>query len=155
MDTEKMQKFDAVDRIENLLKIGLGAGKQITANAIDSPLLLEAYAQYLDAYRLDLNSYYPGLNALFLAVIILELASRYPDVWSAPFADDATANVKLDEIKRKRDQIAQALQLRFDSADAPVPEGAKQDMWFLSSAGDLNLLAHPPNPRRRPTGPRQ
>jgi len=29
MDTEKMQKFDAVDRIENLLKIGPSAGKQI------------------------------------------------------------------------------------------------------------------------------
>lgn len=116
--------------------------------AIDSPLLMEAYAQYLDAYRLDLNSYYPGLNALFLAIIIVELAARYPDVWSAPFADDTSANVKLAEIQRKRDQTAQALQLRFDNADAPVPEGAKQDMWLLSSAGDLNLLAHPPNPRR-------
>lgn len=117
-------------------------------NAIDSPLLIEAYAQYLDAYRLDLNSYYPGLNALFLAVIILDLAASYPDVWSAPFADDTSANVKLAEIKRKRDQIVQALQLRFDSADAPVPEGAKQDTWLLSSAGDLNLLTLPPNPRR-------
>jgi hypothetical protein len=117
-------------------------------NAIDSPLLMEAYAQYLDAYRLDLNSYYPGLNALFLAVIILELATSYPDVWVSPFADDTSANVKLAEIKRKRDQIAQALQLRFDHADAPVPEGAKQDMWLLSSAGDLNLLTQPPNPRR-------
>ena len=117
-------------------------------NAIDSPLLMEAYAQYLAAYRLDLNSYYPGLNALFLAVIILELAARYPDVWSAPFGDDASANVKLTEIKRKRDQIAQALQLRFESADAPVPEDAMQDQWLLSSAGDLNLLTQPPNPRR-------
>ncbi len=117
-------------------------------NAIDSPLLMEAYEQYLDAYRLDLNSYYPGLNALFLAVIILELSKRYPDVWSAPFADDTSANVKLGEIKRKRDQIAQALQLRFDNAEAPVEEGDKQDMWLLSSAGDLNLLTQPPNPRR-------
>ena len=117
-------------------------------NAIDSPLLMEAYEQYLDAYRLDLNSYYPGLNALFLAVIILELSKRYPDVWSAPFADDTSANVKLAEIKRKRDQIAQALQLRFDNAEAPVEEGDKQDMWLLSSAGDLNLLTQPPNPRR-------
>ena len=116
--------------------------------ALDSPLLLEAYAQYLDAFRLDLNSYYPGLNALFLAVIILQLAARYPDVWSAPFADDSSASAKLTEIGRKQDQIAQALQLRFDSADAPVPEGARQDMWFLSSAGDLNLLTQPPNPRR-------
>jgi len=29
MDTEKMQKSDAVDRIENLVKIGLSAGKHI------------------------------------------------------------------------------------------------------------------------------
>jgi hypothetical protein len=116
--------------------------------AIDSPLLMEAYAQYLDAYGLDLNSYYPGLNALFFAVIILELAASYPDLWSAPFADDTSANAKLAEIKRKRDQIAQTLQLRFDNADAPVPEGTKQDMWLLSSAGDLNLLTLPPNPRR-------
>jgi hypothetical protein len=117
-------------------------------NAIDSPLLMEAYEEYLDAYRFDLNSYYPGLNALFLAVIIVELSTSYPDLWSAPFADDTNANVKLTEIKRKRDQIAQALQLRFDNADTPVPEGAMQDMWLLSSAGDLNLLIQPPNPRR-------
>jgi hypothetical protein len=117
-------------------------------NAIDSPLLMEAYEQYLDAYRLDLNSYYPGLNALFLAVIILELSKSYPDIWNAPFADETSANVKLAEIKRKRDQIAQALQLCFDSAEAPVAEGGKQDMWLLSSAGDLNLLTQPPNPRR-------
>jgi hypothetical protein len=116
--------------------------------AIDSPLLMESYTQYLDAYSLDLNSYYPGLNALFLAVIILELAARYPDVWSASFADDTSANVELAAINRKRDQIAQALQLRFNNAEAPVPEGAKQDMWLLSSAGELNLLTQPPNPRR-------
>lgn len=119
-----------------------------TRAAIDSPLLMEAYAQYLDAYRLDLNSYYPGLNVLFLAVIILELAGRYPDIWSAPFQDETSGKAMLDEIKRKRDQIMHALQLRFDSADAPALEGAHQDMWLLSSAGDLNLLAQPPNPRR-------
>jgi hypothetical protein len=116
--------------------------------AMDSPLLMEAYAQYLDAYRLDLNSYYPGLNALFLAVIIVELATRCPDEWNAPFADETSASAKLAEIKRTRDQIEQALQIRFYNADAAVPEGAKQDMWLLSSAGDLNLLTHLPNARR-------
>jgi hypothetical protein len=117
-------------------------------NAIDSPLLMEAYEQYLDAYRWDLKSYYPGLNALFLAVIILELATRFPDQWSAPFVDDTSANLKLAEIRRKRDQITQSLQLRFDNADAQVPEGANPDVWLLSSAGDLNLLTQPSNPRR-------
>ncbi len=116
--------------------------------ALDSPLLMEAYEQYLDAYRQDLNSYYPGLNALFLGVIILELAAKYPDVWAAQVGDDNDANAKLAEIKRKRDQIAFTLQLRFDNADAPTNvECANQDQWLLSSAGDLNLLTQP-NPRR-------
>jgi hypothetical protein len=116
--------------------------------ALDSPLLMDAYEQYLDAYRQDLNSYYPGLNTLGLAVTMLDLGGRFPDVWSASFADDNEANLKLAEIKRKREQIAQALQLRFDNAEAPLStEGAQQDMWLLSSAGDLSLLTQP-SPRR-------
>lgn len=116
--------------------------------ALDSPLLIEAYEQYLAAYRQDLDSYYPGLNALFLAVIILDLAGKYPDVWNEQFAKDAEATNKLDEITEKRSQIAQALVLRFDNADRPAPAGGvNQDQWLLSSAGDLNLLTQP-TPRR-------
>ncbi|HEX4750817.1 MAG TPA: tetratricopeptide repeat-containing protein [Bryobacteraceae bacterium] len=108
--------------------------------ALDSPLLMEAYEQYLAAYRQDLDSYYPGLNALFLAVIILDLAGKYPDIWNNQFAKDAEARNKLDEMAEKRGQIAQALLLRFDNADVPPPAGVNQDQWLLSSAGDLNLL---------------
>jgi hypothetical protein len=116
--------------------------------ALESPLLADAYEQYLLAYRQDLDSYYPGLNALALAVIITELAAKYPDVWNAHFMDDNEAATKLNEIKRKREQIAQALQLRFEDADAPAHAvGAKVDEWLLSSAGDLNLLTQP-NTRR-------
>jgi tetratricopeptide (TPR) repeat protein len=116
--------------------------------ALDSPLLMEAYEQYLAAYRQDLDSYYPGLNALFLAVIILDLAGKYSDVWNDQFAKDAEARSKLGEITEKRGQIAQALLLRFDNVDTPTPAGgADQDQWLLSSAGDLNLLTQP-TPRR-------
>jgi hypothetical protein len=116
--------------------------------ALDSPLLMESYQQYLAAYRQDLDSYYPGLNALALATIVVELAGKYPDLSNAQFADDAEATTKLAEIKGKRDQITHALQLRLESADASPPAGAKQDEWLLSSAGDLSLLTQPPNPRR-------
>ncbi len=118
--------------------------EQRTRNALDSPLLVEAYEQYLTAYRQDLDSYYPGLNALALAVVVLELAAKLPEVWTRHFGDDDEAARKLNEIKRKRDQIAQALQLRFDTADAPQPSANdKKDQWLLSSAGDLSLLTLP------------
>jgi hypothetical protein len=115
--------------------------------ALDSPLIMEAYEQYLMAYRQDLDAYYPGLNALGLAVIIIELAGKYPDLWSAHFGDDNEAGTRLSEIKHKRDQIGHALQLRFDAADAPAAVGVPEDQWLLSSAGDLNLLTQP-NARR-------
>jgi hypothetical protein len=109
--------------------------------ALDSPLLVEAYEQYFLAYRQDLDSYYPGLNALGLAVVILELADKFPDIWSGQFGDEGEALQNLSEVKRKRDQIASALQLRFDAADGPgASADDKKDIWLLSSAGDLSLL---------------
>lgn len=125
-----------------------GTPEDKARKALDSPLLLEAYQQYLTAYRYDLDSYYPGLNALGLAVIIIELAAKYPGIWTGQFVDDNEANARLNEIKRKRDQITQALQLRFDAVETPPSaDGAKEDQWLLSSAGDLNLLTQP-NARR-------
>ena len=112
--------------------------------ALDSPLLVEAYQQYFTAYRQDLNSYYPGLNALGLAVVILELAAKFQDVWNAQFADEDEAAQSLKEISRKREEIAHALQLRFDSVDSPEASASdKQDQWLLSSAGDLSMFTMP------------
>ena len=112
--------------------------------ALDSPFLLEAYERYLLAYRQDLDSYYPGLNALGLAVISMELAARFPDVWNGLFENERKAEDKLAEIKLKREQMAYALQLRFDAADAPrLSSHDQQDLWLLSSAGDLSLLTQP------------
>jgi hypothetical protein len=113
--------------------------------ALDSPLLLDAYEQYLTAYQQDLDCYYPGLNALFLAVIMLDLAGRYPEVWNDQFGKDADAKNKLDEITEKRGQIGQALGLRCENADSPALTDC--DQWLLSSTGDLNLLTQP-NARR-------
>ena len=112
--------------------------------ALDSLLLLDAYEQYLLAYRQDLDSYYPGLNALALAVIILELGARFPDVWTNLFGDERKSKDKLAEITLKREQLAHALQLRFDGADSPQPPAnGQKDPWLLSSAGDLSLLTQP------------
>jgi hypothetical protein len=112
--------------------------------ALDSLLLPEAYEQYLLAYRQDLNSYYPGLNALALAVVIVELAARLPDVWTSLLGDERTAKDKLDDITMKREQLAQSLHLRFAGVDAPqLSSDDRQDPWLLSSAGDLSLFTQP------------
>lgn len=112
--------------------------------ALDSPLLVEAYQQYLVAYQQDLNSYYPGLNVLGMAAVILELAGKFPDVWNGQFGDDNEGALKLNEIKRKRDQVAHALQLRFEAVDGPeASDNDKKDPWLVSSAGDLSFFTLP------------
>ena len=110
--------------------------------ALQSPLLREAYEQYLVAYRQDLNSYYPGINALALAIIIVDLAARYPADWISQFEDDDAAARELKEIRRSKEQIANALQLRFAYVDKPEAssEEDKNDPWLMVSAGDLSLL---------------
>jgi hypothetical protein len=109
--------------------------------AIQSPWLVDAYEQYLAAYLQDLDSYYAGLNALALSVIIIELANQHPDAWNANFADEEEAQRRLTEIQKKRDQLVSCLQLRFDSAGSPTAsEQDKRDKWLLSSAGDHSLL---------------
>ena len=113
--------------------------------ALDSPLLMEAYEQYLAAYRQDLDSYYPGLNALFLAIIILDLAGKYRMRGRSVRQRCRKARSKLDEITEKRGQIAQALLLRFENVDRPAPAGgADQDQW-LSAAPEISICsrAHP------------
>ncbi len=113
-------------------------------SALDSTVLLEAYQQYRLAYRQDLNSYYPGLNALALAVVILELAGRFPDVWNGLIGDDRKAQDQLDEIRSTREKLTYTLQLRFEGADAPqLSAEDRADQWLLNSAGDLNLLTQP------------
>ncbi|MGA3190029.1 MAG: tetratricopeptide repeat-containing protein [Bryobacteraceae bacterium] len=110
--------------------------------ALQSPLLRDAYDQYLVAYRQDLNSYYPGINALGLAIMIVELAARYPDDWIGQFVDEDAAALELKEIRRSKEQTANALQLRFAYVDKPEAssEEDKNDPWLMGSAGDLSLL---------------
>jgi hypothetical protein len=118
-----------------------GKPENKAALAIESPWLVAAYDQYLIAYLQDLDSYYPGLNALGLSVIVIELAGKHPESWNANFADEDEAQRRLSEIGKKRDQLASCLQLRFDSAvSQSASDKDRQDKWLLSSAGDHSLL---------------
>jgi hypothetical protein len=51
--------------------------------ALTSQLLCTAAESYRDAYLLDLKNFYPGLNALACAVVLVQLAKEQPDLWAA------------------------------------------------------------------------
>lgn len=53
--------------------------------------------------------------------MIVDLAARYPDDWIGQFADEDAAVQELKEIRRGKEQIANAPQLRFAYVDKPEP----------------------------------
>jgi tetratricopeptide (TPR) repeat protein len=51
--------------------------------ALTSTLICTAAVSYRDAYLLDLKNFYPGLNALACALLLVQLANSQPDLWAA------------------------------------------------------------------------
>jgi tetratricopeptide (TPR) repeat protein len=112
--------------------------------ALRSPLLVEAYEQYLEAFDMDLNAYYPGMNALGLAVVLGELAARMPDGWKERFQDPADAERELKLIGRRREELAATMRLCLEAAQRrekahPTDDGP----WVKVSVADLLLLTLP------------
>lgn len=112
--------------------------------ALRSPLLEEAYQQYMGAYYQDLNSYYPGLNALGLAAVMAELAQRMPAVWRERFEGSDEANRELAAVERRREQLAITLRLCLDAAqNREQARNGVADPWLKVSVADLKLLTLP------------
>lgn len=90
--------------------------------AFESPLLLEAFQQYRKAYFQDLNAYYPGINALALLTIYLDLAGEGADedAWRGE-AGALTAGVRL-------------------SIEATKAQKGDSDIWMKLTAADLMLF---------------
>ncbi|WP_447985838.1 tetratricopeptide repeat-containing protein [Nitrospira sp. Nam74] len=117
-------------------------GQQRRAAAFASPLLMDAYEEYYQAYEQDLNHYYPGLNALGLLTILLDLALAFPEQWSGRFASDTEAKVRLQDLKRQRDQLSAGVELGLDVAERKekLKNEKDQDPWVKTSLADLLLL---------------
>lgn len=90
--------------------------------------LVKAIDTYLKAYYRDLNNYYPGINALTLSIILLELAKRFDDT-KHPSPEVATVKAGIDEL---RGSLVLALMEHIDRGQA--------DYWNLISMAELKVL---------------
>ena len=89
--------------------------------AFESPLLLDAYQQYQKAYLQDLNAYYPGINALGLLTVYLDLAGPEADPRLRAEAPPLTAGVGL-------------------SLEAAQARQGDADIWLKITGADLRLF---------------
>jgi hypothetical protein len=102
-----------------------------------SPLLREAQDHYFLAYQQDINTYYPGLCALALAVVLCQLARDMPDLWVDLFDTARDAEGALLEIEERRVQLTSTIELCLNAARTR----GKADSWLELSEADLKLLS--------------
>jgi len=90
--------------------------------------LLKAVDIYLKGYRSDLNQFYPGVNALTLSTMLVEIANKFEDPKS-PDPEIALIRNNLDEL---RGSLVFALESYIDNDRA--------DYWPLVSLAELKVL---------------
>ena len=90
--------------------------------------LLKSYQIYVRGFRTDLDQFYPGINALTLATILVHLADRFDDK-DDPDPDIAVIREELPEL---RGTLEFALEVQAENPNA--------DYWTLVSLADLHLL---------------
>ena len=90
--------------------------------------LLRAVDTYMRGFRVDLNNNYPGVNALTLSTILVELAAKYDD----PESPDPEILWVRDNLNDLRGSLIIALEAIIARDQA--------DYWTLVSMAELKLL---------------
>jgi len=90
--------------------------------------LIRAIDTYMRGFRIDLNQYYPGINALTLSTILVDLAIRFDDPKS-PDPDIEWVRSNLEDL---RGSLILALDRDIDEERA--------DYWTLVSYAELKVL---------------
>jgi tetratricopeptide (TPR) repeat protein len=90
--------------------------------------LIKAIDTYLKGYRVDLNRFYPGVNALTLSTMLVDLANRYDDPKS-PDPDILWVQRNLEDL---RGSLVLALETQIDEE--------QPDYWTLVSMAELKVL---------------
>ncbi len=90
--------------------------------------LIKAIDIYMKGYRVDLNRFYPGVNALTLSTMLVDLATRFDDPKS-PDPDIEWVRENLDDL---RGSLVFALDTQIDDDRA--------DYWTLVSMAELRVL---------------
>jgi tetratricopeptide (TPR) repeat protein len=90
--------------------------------------LLKSFQTYLRGYRLDLNEFYPGVNAHTLGTIIIHLADL--------FEDKTHPDPDIQEVRDLIGDMRGALVFSLES----ITEEDTADYWSYISLGELRVL---------------
>jgi hypothetical protein len=110
------------------------------AAALASADLLKSYEKYRQAFQANLDSFYPGLNALSLLTIHLELVKKLPQIWENRFDTEAQAKTELEALEGQRKNLEGAVGISLESAKQALKETGTEDRWVDISSADYLFL---------------
>lgn len=90
--------------------------------------LLKSFQTYLRGYRLDLDEFYPGVNALTLATILVYLADQ--------FEDKSQPDPEIQEVRNLLGELRGSLRFALESRT----KAENADYWAFISLGELLVL---------------
>ena len=108
--------------------------------ALHSMFLKESYEEYKNAFMMDLNHYYSGINALSMLTIITEIATALPEVWNEGFEDEDEAERQFKKIKEELEELRGSVTLSIKAENARLKGSEKSDIWFNLTLADLAFL---------------
>jgi tetratricopeptide (TPR) repeat protein len=117
----------------------ISASTDHARKALQSPLLLQACEKYNQGFLENLDSFYPGLNALSLLTLAIELAKQMPDAWETRFETETQARSELDALQIQRQRLVGAVGVSLEVAKQRLLEG-KEDRWVNISLADFLFL---------------
>lgn len=118
--------------------------EQVRTAAFRAGELRRAEQAYSAGFEQDLNAFYPGINALSLLCIRLELAKALPEVWLDQHASEAEAQSRLAEEQKRFAELAAAIRLTLKARRTALERARTPDkeqlMWQAISEADLTFL---------------
>jgi len=118
---------------------------RVTA-AFRSPHLRDSFENYRRAFEEDLNHFYSGLNALAMLSILIELATKLPNIWNELFETDEEAEAKLGAYKEDAAKLAATVDISLQATRNRLKRDGKKDVWAEISNADLRFITS-----KRPT----
>ena len=101
--------------------------------------LIESYESYRDAFQEDLNNFYPGLSALQMGTILLDLSRD--ESWFAAFASDREADVYRTQLEYKLSDLRYTVPSSVEAAIKRMDKGDPELVWLRISNADMLFLA--------------
>jgi hypothetical protein len=110
------------------------------ASAIGQGLFMLARDFYAEGFKCNLDHFYPGLNALSLSVLLIELIGQEREAWKETFDSDAKAAQAEEDLKTSRDRLAGAVGISLEAAEAAELKSRSPDVWLAVSRADHLFL---------------